>query len=85
VSGAQSVVAAQVDELIELAATIVRSGVSDGTFRTVDPVASARALLFATARFHHPAHAAEWMDPALDATYDDVWSLLMEGLCASRP
>jgi hypothetical protein len=77
---AQSVVTAHVEELVSLAATVIRSGVKEGTFRSVEPVAVARAILFATSRFHHPAHAAEWADPAIDATYRDVWRLLMDGL-----
>jgi AcrR family transcriptional regulator len=82
--GAQSVVAAHVDELVELAAMVIRSGVKEGTFRTVDPVAAGRAVLIATSKFHHPAHAAEWVDPGTDAAYDDVWRLLMDGLCAAK-
>ena len=81
---AQSVVAAHVDELVGLAATVIRSGVKEGTFRTVDPVAAGRAVLVATSRFHHPAHAAEWADPAIDAAYNDVWQLLMDGLCVAK-
>jgi len=81
---AQSVVAAHVNELVRLAATVIRSGVKEGTFRTVDPVAAGRAVLLATSRFHHPAHAPEWVDPAIDAAYNDVWQLLMEGLCAAK-
>jgi hypothetical protein len=77
---AQSIIAAHVDEMIKLVATIIASGVKDGTFRTVDPVAAGRAVLVATSKFHHPAHAAEWADPAIDATYNDVWQLLMDGL-----
>jgi AcrR family transcriptional regulator len=77
---AQSVAAAHVEELIGLAATIIRAGVKEGTFRTVDPVAAGRAILFATSRFHHPAHAAEWTHPAIDAAYNEVWQLLMTGL-----
>ena len=77
---AQSMVGALVDELVSLSATIIRSGVKEGTFRTVDPEAAARAVLFATSRFHHPAHAAEWTDPGIDAAYNDVWQLLMNGL-----
>ena len=77
---AQSVIAAHVDEMIKLVATIIASGVKDGTFRTVEPVAAGRAVLVATSKFHHPAHAAEWADPAIDAAYDDVWQLLMSGL-----
>ena len=77
---AKSVTAAHVEELIALAATVIRAGVEEGTFRTSDPVASARAVLFATSRFHHPAHVAEWGDAKLRAAYDDVWKILMDGL-----
>jgi AcrR family transcriptional regulator len=77
---AQSVAATHVEELVGLAAAIIRSGVKEGTFRSVDPVAAGRAVLVATAWFHHPVHAAEWVDPTIDAAYDDVWRLLMGGL-----
>ncbi len=77
---ATSVVAAHVDELVGLAATIISSGVKDGTFRAVDPPAVARAVLAATSRFHHPAHAAEWGDSDIDECYEVVWRLLMDGL-----
>jgi AcrR family transcriptional regulator len=77
---AQSVAAAHVNELVELAATIIRAGVKEGAFRAENPVAAGRAMLFATSRFHHPAHAAEWTDPAIDATYNEVWRLLLNGL-----
>jgi AcrR family transcriptional regulator len=81
---AQSVVAAHLDELVGLAATVIRSGMEEGTFRAVNPVAAGRAVLFATSRFHHPVHAAEWADPDIDATYDDVWQMLMNGLCVAK-
>jgi AcrR family transcriptional regulator len=81
---AQSVVAAHLDELVGLAATVIRSGVEEGTFRAVNSVAAGRAVLFATSRFHHPVHAAEWADPDIDATYDDVWQMLMNGLCVAK-
>ena len=76
--------AAYFEKLLELIASIIRSGVKEGSFRSVDPVASGRAVLFATSRFHHPAHAAEWADPATDAAYSDVWKLLMDGLSATQ-
>jgi AcrR family transcriptional regulator len=79
---AQSTAAAHVAELVQLAATVIRAGMAEGTFRAVDPVAAGRAVLFATSRFHHPAHAAEWADPAGAAAYEDVWQLLMGGLGA---
>jgi AcrR family transcriptional regulator len=75
---------AYVDELAGLVASVIRAGVKEGTFRTVDPAAAGRAVLFATSRFHHPAHAAEWADPDIDAAYNDVWKLLMDGLCAEK-
>ena len=81
---AQSVVAAHIDELVALAATVIRSGVREGSFRTIDPVAAGRAVLFATSRFHHPAHAAAWADAAIDEAYNDVWNLLMDGLCVAK-
>lgn len=77
---AQSVVTAHVNELVELVGSIVRSGVEDGTFRPIDPTAAGRAVLVATSRFHHPAHAAEWGDPGADAALADIWALLMHGL-----
>jgi AcrR family transcriptional regulator len=80
---AKPVTSAHVAELVELSATIIRGGIEEGAFRKVDPVAAGRALLFATARFHHPAHAAEWSDPGLDATFDAIWTLLMAGLSAT--
>jgi AcrR family transcriptional regulator len=83
-AGARSVAAAHVDELVKLAATIIRAGVREGTFRAPDPVAAGRAVLVATSKFHHPAHAAEWGDPAIDATYEDVWRLVIGGLMAAK-
>jgi AcrR family transcriptional regulator len=82
---AKSAVAAHVEELIALIATIIRSGVEDGMFRAVDPMVAGRSLLLATSRFHHPAHAAEWNDRNIDAAFDELWKLLMNGLYATNP
>jgi AcrR family transcriptional regulator len=81
---AKSVIAAHVEEMIGLVAKIIVSGIEEGTFRTVDPMAMGRAVLVATSKFHHPAHAAEWGDPAIAAAYEDVWQLLMDGLRAEK-
>ncbi len=81
---ARSAVEAHVDHLVGLVATIIRSGVRKGAFRDIDPVATARALILATSRFHHPAHAGEWTNPAIDEAYHDLWRLLMDGLCVAR-
>ena len=77
---AKSVIAAHIDEMIGLASQVIASGVEEGTFRVGDPIAMGRAVLVATSKFHHPAHAAEWADPAINAAYEDVWQLLIDGL-----
>ena len=69
--------------LIGLAAMVIRRGMEDGTFRSGDPIAAGRAVLLATSRFHPPAHALEWVNPAADAAYNEVWQLLMDGLTAT--
>ena len=79
-AGAQSIVAAHVEELVSLTAQIIESGLREGTVRPIDPTAAARAMLFATSRFHHPAHAAEWAAAPDLEVYHEVWRLLMSGL-----
>jgi erythromycin esterase-like protein len=83
-AGAQAVTTAHVDELVALTASVIRAGVKEGTFRKVDAAATARAVLLATLRFHHPAHAGEWSNTAIDAEFDDVWRLLMRGLVVAK-
>jgi AcrR family transcriptional regulator len=77
---AEQVVVQHVTELAELAAAVIRSGVEEGSFRRVGPLAAGRAVLAATAIFHHPAHAAQWSDPGIDERFEDVWGMLMDGL-----
>ena len=81
---AKSVVTAHINEMIHLVSTIIAAGVEEGTFRNVDSEAMGRAVLVATSKFHHPAHAAEWGDPAIDAVYDEVWQLVLDGLRAEK-
>lgn len=69
-----------VEELVKLAASIIRDGVKQGSFRKVDPMATGRAVLWSTSRFHHPVHAGEWGKPGMAAAYEEVWKLLMDGL-----
>ncbi len=66
-------------------ATIIDSGIASGEFATTDAATAGRAVLQATARFHHPAHAPEWTDPAIDADLDAVLSLLVHGLRSDSP
>ena len=66
--------------LVGQIAAIIADGVARGEFELGDPVAAARAVFDATARFHNPAHAAEWSDPGIDAAFERVWSLVLAGL-----
>jgi len=63
---------------------IIADGVASGDFTTEDPRSAGRAVLQATSRFHHPAHASEWSDPNLEADFDAVISLLLAGLACVR-
>jgi AcrR family transcriptional regulator len=83
-ANARSAVAAHLSELAQLVAAIIRSGVEEETFRRIDPVATSQAILFATSRFHHPAHAMEWTDPKIDTVFDDLWRILMRGLSVDK-
>jgi hypothetical protein len=81
----RKLVCAHVEAIVRLSARIIADGVSQSEFAIDDPVAAGRALLCATTRFHNPAHAAEWSDPAIDKILDDVWQLLIDGLKARFP
>ncbi|MFI9105938.1 TetR/AcrR family transcriptional regulator [Streptomyces fildesensis] len=45
-----------------------------------DPTTIARAIWDATGRFHDPVYAAEWSQPGIDAAFDAVCGLLLNGL-----
>jgi AcrR family transcriptional regulator len=64
-------------------ARIVTDGIAAGAFARTDAEVAGRAVLQATARFHHPAHAAEWADPGIDADLDAVVTLVLTGLGAA--
>jgi AcrR family transcriptional regulator len=76
---ARTVVKAHVDELCGQLERILASGVAGGEFAVADTAASARAIFDATARYHHPAHAAEWAD-GTDAGFAGVWALVLDGI-----
>jgi AcrR family transcriptional regulator len=77
---AGEVVDAHVDHLAAQLARIIADGVAAGELRAVDPAVAGRAVLQATALFHHPAHADEWRQPGLDEQLEAVLDLLLEGL-----
>ncbi len=76
------VVTAHVAELVGQVARILRDGVARGDFALADVDGTARALLSATQRFHHPLHSAEWSAPDNDTAFEGVWGLLERGLGA---
>jgi len=78
------VVKAHKDRLVGQIAHILSDGVRQGAFQVADVEASARAVFDATSRFHHPAHAEEWSDPALPARIDALLALLLKSLEAPR-
>jgi AcrR family transcriptional regulator len=78
------VVKAYKDSLVDQIAHILSDGVEQGAFEVTNVKASARALFDATARFHHPAHAEEWSDPATPGRIDALLALLLRGLEAPR-
>jgi AcrR family transcriptional regulator len=80
----RDVVKAHVDTLVAQLARIVADGVARGEFEATEPDATGRAVFDATARFHNPIHAAEWSDPDIDAAYEGVRSLVLDGLTQAR-
>jgi len=81
---AREVVKAHKDRLSDQIAHILSDGVKQGAFNVTDVKASARAIFDATVRYHHPAHAEEWSDPALAARIDALLALLLKGLEVSK-
>ena len=71
---------AHVAALTSQLATVLADGAARGEIDVADPPTTARAVFDATARFHNPANAASWADPALDAAYEGVWALLEAAL-----
>ena len=78
------VVKAHKDGLVDQIARILSDGVAEGVFEVADVHATARALFDGTIRFHHPAHAEEWSDPANAARIDALLAVLLRGLEAPR-
>lgn len=71
------------EQLVAQVEQILSEGVEQGTFRIDDVKATAGAIFDATSRFHHPAHADEWKDPAIKGRLDAVLTLVLRGLEAA--
>ncbi|MFC8508371.1 TetR family transcriptional regulator [Streptomyces sp. NPDC057411] len=74
------VVDRHIEVLVEQVRSIVEEGTREAEFTAPDPEATARALFYATARFHDPAYAPEWRRPAIQGEFDAVIELLLRGL-----
>jgi AcrR family transcriptional regulator len=83
VAQSRDVVAEHLETLADQAARVIAEGVAAGDFEPTDTALAGRAVLHATARFHHPAHAIEWRDPEIEDHLDAVVSLLLRGLRVS--
>ena len=77
---AREVVQAHMASMTAQVSKIITDGQMQGEFAPSNPTESARAVLSATSRFHHPVHASEWADPGTDAAFESVWALLLRGL-----
>lgn len=77
---ARDIVQAHIDELVQQLTQIIASGIANQEFVATDAHAAAKAVFHATIRFHHPAHASEWQNPAIDADFNQVWRLVLAGL-----
>jgi AcrR family transcriptional regulator len=82
---ATSIIDQHVTELVDQLTAIVADGQATGVFNVTDAETAARAVFHATARFHHPALAEAWDDPAIDDQFDAVWRLVQRGLKAEGP
>ena len=72
------------ERMVDQVAHIISDGVKQGAFQAADVKSTARAVFEATTRYHHPAHADEWKDPARTARIDALLGLLLRGLEAPR-
>jgi len=77
---APTVVNDQLNRLVAQIEVILSSGIASGAIDCENAADAARAVLSATSRFHHPGHAPEWSDPAIDARFEAVWTLIVTGL-----
>lgn len=81
----REVVAAHVEHLVEQLRGIVAEGMASGEFSAGDPRTVGRAILHATARFHHPALVSEWDSAEIDDELEAVYQLILRGLSRRGP
>lgn len=69
-----------VNHLIDQIAQLLEDGIKSLEFKSVESKVTARALFIATSRFHHPAHANEWLAATNDQEFASVWELILSGI-----
>ncbi|WP_306321728.1 MULTISPECIES: TetR family transcriptional regulator [unclassified Streptomyces] len=74
------VVDVHIAELTAQLTSILQQGVDAGEFEAADLGVTARAVFEATAHFHDPVHAAEWVRDDAQAAFDAVVGLVLRGL-----
>jgi AcrR family transcriptional regulator len=87
VQESSTVTDAHVSAMVGQIAQIIADGVAHGDFAvagvtTVD--GAARAVWDATRLFHDPTYASQWSDPGIAKAFEDVCTLVLNGLSA-RP
>ncbi|MFB7515170.1 TetR family transcriptional regulator [Streptomyces sp. NPDC056144] len=72
------------EHLVGQIARILEAGRNEGLFAAPerDTTTTARAVFDATARFHNPAHAADWTAPGIEDAFTAIVSLVQRALRA---
>ncbi|TFE25973.1 TetR family transcriptional regulator [Cohnella luojiensis] len=81
---AVEMITTHIGRLIHQIAQIIENGIKSKEFKSGQPEILAKAIFFATSRFHHPAHAYEWIAKKTDEEFDSVWNLILSGLATSK-
>jgi AcrR family transcriptional regulator len=74
------IIEAHIQELIMQLTSIVKEGIRVGELKENDAKDMASAIFYATARFHHPALAKEWVSPNIEEEFNLVWKLISFGM-----
>ncbi|WP_194892631.1 TetR family transcriptional regulator [Catenulispora pinisilvae] len=82
---ARTPVVAHVDFVVAQLTKVIAEGVARGEIASADSRATALAVFDATAKFHNPAARSEWVRPAIDEAFANVWTLLRDGLLPRPP
>ncbi|MHA6532646.1 TetR/AcrR family transcriptional regulator [Paenibacillus sp. BAC0078] len=81
---AAGLVEMHIQRIIDQMSILIDRGVQQ---KQIDPSAEtgalARSIFYATARFHHPAHAYEWHSASIKQEFEQLWMLLERGLAVT--